>query len=159
MNQLPKTPQLSPWAVLEARSADWLKQAPSVKRQPKTDGRAGVLLSKSDEDLRSLYITIDSVGYPAFRLKHLGRDYHFRLVTHSENQQNRHSKQAGLSRFIGVSWYASRSAWKGQLKRKTNGKDQTVWSGYFKTEEAAARAYNEAAQRFGFLTQNNLDSN
>lgn len=69
-----------------------------------------------------------------------------REVTNSINQQNRHWKPKGTSKYRGVFWASRNKRWQAQIK--INGK--TKYLGQFKEEVDAAKAYDIAAkQLFG----------
>lgn len=64
-----------------------------------------------------------------------------RIVTESQNQQNRELQSNNLSGWKGVSWHLYNQKWQAQIG--VNGKP--IHLGYFDTAEDAARAYNTAA--------------
>lgn len=64
---------------------------------------------------------------------------HLRLATVSQNNSNRPARRG---RFKGVGWHRRAGAWRAYIA--ANGK--SLHLGLFPTEEAAARAYNEAAR-------------
>lgn len=77
-----------------------------------------------------------------------------RLATLTQQNANR-IKQKGnyTSKYKGVSWYPNAKKW--QVKIGINGKRKHV--GYFKSEEEAARAYDEAAKEyFGEFARTNF---
>jgi len=67
-----------------------------------------------------------------------------RLVTHSQNSMNRRKRAGCSSRFKGVNWHTVHHLWRARIK--VNGKECSL--GYYKQEEDAAIAYNEAALKF-----------
>ncbi len=187
-NHLEKTRQQSALEEMAVRLAENPLPKKRNARQLEMERKAVVLLSESDEILRTQLISIDAIGYPTMKIRKthirvhrvvlfrmLGRmltkedicDHingnkldarreNLRLVTHSENQRNRHNKRVGKSRFIGVGWAKTNKCWRAVLRRKEGGKDITLYYGYFKTETEAALAYNAAAERFGFYTRNQI---
>lgn len=70
-----------------------------------------------------------------------------RVVSDSENQQNKVGKAGSTSRFKGVSWDSVRGKWKAQIRQENLGR--------FESEEEAARAYDARARNlfgdFGLL--------
>ena len=64
-----------------------------------------------------------------------------RPASNRENLTNRSAQSNNTSGYKGVSWYAPRGTW--QMRVRSNGK---LKSGYYKTKEAAARAYDAAAR-------------
>ena len=68
------------------------------------------------------------------------RRENLRIVTNSQNQQNRH-KPNGRSRFKGVAWHEQAGKWQVQIKLDY----QSRYIGVFDDEVEAARAYDAAA--------------
>jgi len=64
-----------------------------------------------------------------------------RICTNSQNQQNRHTA-CGVSKHKGVHWNKKERRWYSKIKK--NGK--CYWLGGYKSEIAAAIAYNTAAR-------------
>ena len=68
--------------------------------------------------------------------------HNLRIATHSENSFNvRKSNAIKSSQYKGVSWWAAKNRWRVMIMAK--GKSKYI--GRFRSEEDAARAYNEAA--------------
>lgn len=80
------------------------------------------------------------------------RRENLRLTTPSGNQRNLHKSRSRLTEFVGVTKHHSK--WRAKLQTKQNGKTIVLWSARFNTPQQAAKAYNEAAQQFGFMTRN-----
>lgn len=73
------------------------------------------------------------------------RKANLRLATHSQNSCNsRRDKSNTYSRFRGVSFSKRKGKWFAAIR--VNGKK--TWLGYFANEEDAAKAYDEAAQKY-----------
>lgn len=82
-----------------------------------------------------------------------------RLATRTQNCQNRRSRRRSTSRYLGVSFDAASGKWRARICHRASGAaDRNTYLGRFDSEEAAGRAYNEAARRlFGeFANLNNL---
>lgn len=78
------------------------------------------------------------------------RRENLRTATRSQNAINRHAKLPGkTSRFRGVSWDRHKGRWRAFVSR--------LHIGYFASEDAAAKAYDEAVRRlYGrFASPNN----
>jgi hypothetical protein len=65
-----------------------------------------------------------------------------RVCTKRENNANRRSQINSSSKYVGVSWIKRDEVWRAYIS--TGGKNKYL--GDFKTEDAAAQAYNEAAK-------------
>ena len=74
------------------------------------------------------------------------RRENLRIVTRQQNAQNRDPSTfaRGTSKYRGVSWEKRRRRWEANIY--ANGKQHYL--GQFKDEEAAARAYDAASERF-----------
>jgi len=68
------------------------------------------------------------------------RTSNLRICTKTQNTWNR-KKQSGSSRYKGVTWYKPLSKWMAQIQ--VNRKHLNL--GYYESEEAAAKAYDDAA--------------
>lgn len=80
-----------------------------------------------------------------------------RIVTRSQNNMNRFKQfSATTSKYKGVSWFKRDKCWRAYIVCK----NVQMHLGYFKIEEEAARAYNEAAMKhFGeFARLNEFES-
>lgn len=64
-----------------------------------------------------------------------------RICTESQNQMNRTKHKSGTSRYKGVYWDRSKMKWRAELVFK----EKRYRLGYFKSENLAARCYNEKA--------------
>jgi hypothetical protein len=83
------------------------------------------------------------------------RRENLRLCSQAENARNRRKAKGCSSRFLGVTFIGDRKqndSWKAQIMAN----HETVFLGNFHSEEEAALAYNEAAQRLhgAFATLN-----
>lgn len=63
-----------------------------------------------------------------------------RIVTHSENQQNRRKSSSNTSGLVGASWNARIGKWHSQIRSNR----ERIHLGYFDTAEEAASAYANA---------------
>ena len=81
------------------------------------------------------------------------RKANLRIVSHQQNMFNMKGHKSATSKFKGVSWCSSRQKWAAHICK--DGK--TVAIGRFKTEKAAAVAYNSYAERlFGNYAHLNI---
>lgn len=69
------------------------------------------------------------------------RKDNLRIATHAQNMANRTAKKNGSSKFLGVYKLKGKETWVAQIHKKEHRKKL----GYFKNEEEAARAYDNAA--------------
>lgn len=67
-----------------------------------------------------------------------------RVCTHAQNNQNKKAHKDSTSKFIGVSWYKTRSKWRSTIF--VEGKQKSL--GYHESEHSAATAYNSAAMLY-----------
>lgn len=81
------------------------------------------------------------------------RRENLRLTDNTGNCKNRH-KILAKSGYIGV--HKKRNQWIAQLSARINGKRVSLLFRGYPTPEAAALAYNQAAEKHGFLTRNIL---
>lgn len=104
------------------------------------------------------WITKAPVGYLVDHIDHEtlnNVDSNLRIVTQSENQQNRRgAPKSSKSGILGVSWNASRKKWVAKLK--LNGK--TTQIGYFEDIEEAERRIKEARSNLMPYSQDALSS-
>jgi hypothetical protein len=93
---------------------------------------------------------IMGLGYPGF-IDHISHDKldnrrsNLRFADHSTNQANK-LPQGGTSKYKGVSCI-SRAGGKAVWRAKIKVRQTTIYLGYFKTEQQAAAAYNNAARK------------
>lgn len=83
------------------------------------------------------------------------RRENLRLTDRFGNQRNRHSRRSP-SGYIGVSFLPKTRGkqWMARLQARDNGKKVCLFLRAYATAEEAARAYDQAAERHGFLTRN-----
>lgn len=77
------------------------------------------------------------------------------IKSHAGNMRNKLKRASASSKYIGVSLDKNknrRRSWRSEIT--PNG--QQIFLGYFKSEIAAALAYNGAALKYGFLTRNEI---
>ncbi len=67
-----------------------------------------------------------------------------RTATNSQNQMNRRSQKNSVSRHKGVHFYKRYQRWQSQISYN----NKRIQLGYFKYEQDAALAYNEAARKY-----------
>jgi len=80
------------------------------------------------------------------------RKANLRVCTHQENLRNQRAQRRGTSRYRGVYWQRQRGKWTAKIK--CDGRSEYL--GLFRTEYAAAAAYNvAAAERFGLFARLN----
>jgi hypothetical protein len=81
------------------------------------------------------------------------RKSNLRVVTQQQNTWNSTSRVGSSSRFLGVSWRASRNHWRVRIKKD----GQEIFIGHYTSETEAARAYDRAAtHHFGPFAALNL---
>lgn len=68
-----------------------------------------------------------------------------REASTSDNAKNKRKKLSASSRFKGVSWDSSKKRWRVLIKPDSSSSQQHL--GYFKVEELAAKAYDDAARK------------
>lgn len=78
-----------------------------------------------------------------------------RTATPSQNSSNRQPIKGSTSKYIGVHWFKNAKLWTAQIKKK----GKLIKLGYFKIEENAAVAYNNAAIKLHgeFANLNKID--
>jgi hypothetical protein len=81
------------------------------------------------------------------------RRENLRITDHSGNQRNKHNSKSKTG-FFGVSTQRGKLAYRATLASKVNGKRVVLYTDSFLTALEAAAAYNQAAERHGFLTRN-----
>lgn len=72
------------------------------------------------------------------------RKENLRIVTASQNNQNRRSRKNSTSKYLGVCWFKRDKKWQAAIK--TGGKQ--IKLGFFISEIDAAKAYNQAALKY-----------
>lgn len=76
-----------------------------------------------------------------------------RAATRAQNSQNKNSHRNSSSKFLGISWHAGKKKWAAEIV--SNGR--RIYLGTFVSEEAAAAAYDRAAQeRHGLFANVNF---
>lgn len=73
------------------------------------------------------------------------RRENLRIATGPQNQQNARKHKIGTSKYRGVSWSRQQKKWEVRI-RIPEGK--RVHLGFYKDEDAAAEAYNEASKQY-----------
>lgn len=83
------------------------------------------------------------------------RKENLRIVDHTVNMQNTRKRKNATSRHKGVCWSPQRNAWRARLYSHRVTKEL----GYFKNESDAAKAYNDALDKYGIASpKNTVDS-
>lgn len=93
-----------------------------------------------------------------FQVDHINGDgldnrrHNLRLVTNKQNCWNQR-KKGGMSKYKGVCWYKDHGKWAASITQHS----KRIFLGYFETEEAAGRAYDQAAHKlFGQFARPNF---
>lgn len=125
-----------------------------------TNGYASTHTSRKLGKSRLLYMHRVVMGNPEGKeIDHINNDpldnrkHNLRVATRSENMRNYKRLTKGSSQYKGVCWAKEENRWKAQI-----GFDKVNYHiGYFKTEEEAAKAYDEKAKElFGEFAYINI---
>ena len=88
------------------------------------------------------------------------RRSNLRVATTQENARNARKRAVGSSLYKGVSWHSKRGLWQVAIHDAGKAAGRVKhWLGYFRSEEEAARVYDESAKiRFGEFALLNFPS-
>lgn len=129
----------------EASQYHWMAHKPNP-RSDRIYPRAFIRFAPGPDGKRQIYLHSLITGWVG--VDHADRDTlnntrsNLRQANASQNGVNRGPKPGGSSAYKGIYWFKPARLWKAQTK--VNGQLRSV--GYFKDEEAAARAYDAAAR-------------
>ena len=99
--------------------------------------RRGILMHRQIMGVTDPKIQVDHINHNKLD----NRKCNLRLCTNTQNQYNRAMNFNSTSKYKGVYFNTALKYWVAQIQEKKH----KIYLGYFKTKEAAAKAYNEAA--------------
>lgn len=151
------------FAIVDDDDYEWLMHYTwsfNVVRNRRTVGYARTTVKRADRHKTVMMHRLILEAPPGKQVDHINgngldnRRANLRLATASQQQQNRALGKNNTSGYKGVGWWPRQRRWHASIQYH----GEIIHLGYFKSKEAAARAYDRAARKyFGEFAYTNFD--